>query len=109
MLNGCEILSGSIRNHDLDALTKAFAIVGRSEQEIREKFGGMYTAFEYGVPPHGGFAFGFDRLMMILCDEDNIRDIYAFPKSGKAQDTMMDAPGYIDEEQMRELGIMLRP
>jgi aspartyl-tRNA synthetase len=71
--NGYEILSGSIRNHSAEALVKAFNIVGKGEQEVKDKFGAMYTAFQYGVPPHGGFAFGFDRFLMILRDEDNIR------------------------------------
>lgn len=106
--NGYEILSGSIRNHDIASLVKAFEIVGKGEEEVKEKFGAMYQAFQYGVPPHGGFAFGFDRLMMILRDEANIREIYAFPKSGKAEDVMMNAPAYIDEEQLRELHIKVR-
>ena len=107
--NGYEILSGSIRNHSVEALVKAFNVVGKSEDDVRTKFGAMYNAFQYGVPPHGGFAFGFDRLFMILVDETNIREIYAFPKNGKAQDAMMDAPGYVDDSQLRELGIDLRP
>jgi len=106
--NGYEILSGSIRNHNLEALVKAFNIVGKGEEEVKEKFGAMYSAFQYGVPPHGGFAFGFDRLLMILRDETNIREIYAFPKSGKAEDAMMNAPAYVDEEQLRELHIKVR-
>lgn len=106
--NGYEILSGSIRNHDIEALVKAFNVVGKGEAEVKEKFGAMYTAFQYGVPPHGGFAFGFDRLLMILSDETNIREIYAFPKSGKAEDAMMNAPAPVDEEQLRELHIRVR-
>lgn len=106
--NGYEILSGSIRNHDINALVKAFEIVGKGEAEVKEKFGAMYTAFQYGVPPHGGFAFGFDRLLMILRDEANIREIYAFPKSGKAEDVMMNAPTTVDEMQLRELHIKIR-
>ncbi len=107
-LNGYEILSGSIRNHDLELLTEAFRMVGRPEEEVKTKFGGMYEAFQYGVPPHGGFAFGVDRLIMILMGEENIRDIYAFPKSGKAQDAMMNAPSEVDEESIKELHITLR-
>lgn len=107
-LNGYEILSGSIRNHDLELLTEAFRMVGRSEEEVKNKFGGMYEAFQYGVPPHGGFAFGIDRFMMILLNEDNIRDMYAFPKSGKAQDAMMNAPSDVDEENLKELHIKLK-
>jgi aspartyl-tRNA synthetase len=107
-LNGYEILSGSIRNHDLWALIKAFEIVGKGEAEVKEKFGAMYEAFGYGVPPHGGFAFGFDRLFMILSDETNIREMYAFPKSGKAEDAMMRAPSNVDEKQLEELHIDIR-
>ncbi|MDD2487753.1 MAG: aspartate--tRNA ligase [Candidatus Gracilibacteria bacterium] len=106
--NGYEILSGSIRNHDLKALTKAMEMVGKSEQDVKNKFGAMYNAFQFGVPPHGGFAFGFDRLMMILTDEENIRAIYAFPKSGKAEDAMMNAPSFLEPEQLEELHIDIR-
>lgn len=104
-LNGYEILSWSIRNHDLELLTAAFKVVGRDEAEIEEKFGGMYEAFQYGVPPHGGFAFWIDRFMMVLRNEDNIRDMYAFPKSGKAQDTMMNAPSELPSEDLEVLSI----
>ncbi len=106
--NGFEILSGSIRNHDVETLVKAFEMVWRTEAEVKEKFGAMYEAFQYGVPPHGGFAIGMDRFMMILKDEDNIREIYAFPKSGKAQDIMMNAPSVIDTEQLDELHIEVK-
>lgn len=75
---------------------------------MKEKFGAMYNAFQYGVPPHGGFAFGFDRLLMILKDEENIREVYAFPKSGKAEDVMMNAPSYIDDADLKVLGIEVR-
>jgi len=103
--NGYEILSGSIRNHSTQNLINAFKIVGRNEQEVKTKFGAMYEAFQYGVPPHGWFAIGMDRLMMIYKDEDNIRDIYAFPKTGKAQDIMMNSPMRVEELQLKELGI----
>lgn len=103
--NGYEILSGSIRNHDGDVLIKAFEKVGKWEKEVKDKFGAMYEAFQYGAPPHGGFAFGFDRLLMILKDEENIREIYAFPKSGRAEDVMMWAPSYLDEWQLSEMHI----
>ncbi len=105
--NGFEVLSGSIRNHDVEALVKAFELVGRTEDEVKEKFGAMYEAFQYGVPPHGGFAIGMDRIMMILKDEPNIREVYAFPKSGKAQDMMMNAPAFIEDEQLTELALEL--
>ena len=107
-LNGYEILSGSIRNHDISSLVKAFEIVGKGEAEVKEKFWAMYEAFGYGVPPHGGFAFGFDRVLMILSDETNIREIYAFPKSGKAEDAMMRATSSVDEKQLEELHIEVR-
>lgn len=107
-LNGYEILSGSIRNHNLELLIEAFRMVGRSEEEIKTKFGGMYEAFQYGVPPHGWFAFWIDRFMMILQKEENIRDMYAFPKSGKAQDAMMNAPSDVEPELLKELHISLK-
>ncbi len=103
--NGYEILSGSIRNHDLAALVAAFEKVGRTEQEVKDKFWAMYEAFQFGVPPHGWFAIWMDRFMMILKDEENIREIYAFPKSWKAQDAMMNAPTEIEDEQLAELSI----
>ena len=103
--NGYEILSGSIRNHDADVLIKAFEKVGKWEKEVKDKFGAMYEAFQFGAPPHGWFAFGFDRLLMILKDEENIREIYAFPKSGRAEDVMMGAPSFLDEAQLTEMHI----
>lgn len=106
--NGYEILSGAIRNHDVDSLVKAFETVGRSAEEVKEKFGAMYEAFQYGVPPHGGFAIGMDRLMMIYLDEENIRDMYAFPKSGKGRDEMMNSPIAVEQEQLDELGLEMR-
>jgi len=103
--NGFEILSGSIRNHDVESLVMAFEKVGRKKQEVMDKFWAMYEAFQYGVPPHGWFAIGMDRFMMILKDENNIREVYAFPKSWKAQDLMMNAPSFIEQEQLDELHI----
>ena len=82
---------------------KAFEKIGRSAEEVKEKFGAVYEAFQYGVPPHGWFAIGIDRLMMIYLDEENIRDIYAFPKSWKAQDVMMNSPVKVEDEQLTEL------
>ncbi|MCS6982867.1 MAG: aspartate--tRNA ligase [Candidatus Absconditabacterales bacterium] len=106
--NGYEILSGSIRNHDPEVLIKAFEEAGYGVDEIKKRFGTMYEAFQYGPPPHGGFAIGFDRLLMILVDEDNIREVYAFPKSGRAQDVMMGAPSVIDTKELDVLGIQVK-
>ncbi len=103
--NGFEILSGSVRNHDVESLVKAFEAVGRTKEEVEEKFGAMYEAFQYWVPPHGWFAIGMDRFMMILKDEHNIREVYAFPKSGNAQDFMMNAPAVVEDEQLADLHI----
>lgn len=103
--NGYEILSGAIRNHDIESLVKAFETVGRSADEVKEKFGAVYEAFQYGVPPHGWFAIGFDRLMMIYLNENNIRDVYAFPKSGKAQDMMMNSPIAVESDMLEELSL----
>lgn len=104
-LNGYEILSGSIRNHSPEILIKAFEKVGYGREEILKRFGGLYNAFQYGAPPHGGWAIGFDRFFMILSDEPNIRDTYAFPKSQSGQDLMMNAPSEITKEQLEELNI----
>ncbi len=108
-LNGYEMLSGSIRNHEPETLVKAFETIGYSRDEVLKRFGGMYNAFQYGAPPHGGWAIGFDRLLMVLIDEPNIRDVYAFPKNSNGVDVMMDAPSVLDEIQLQECGIMLRP
>lgn len=107
VLNGFEISSGAIRNHRPDIMYKAFEIAGYSKQQVDERFGGMIRAFEYGAPPHGGIAPGVDRLMMVLFDLENIRDIYAFPKNGKAQDLMMGSPSSVDPRQLGELHIQL--
>jgi len=106
--NGYEISSGAIRNHDPKIMYKAFEIAGYSKKEVDKKFGHMIRAFEYGAPPHGGIAPGIDRLLMILFDCKSIRDIYAFPKDGQARDAMMDAPGEVDEKQLKELGLKIR-
>jgi aspartyl-tRNA synthetase len=106
--NGFEILSGSIRNHDIESLVKAFETVWRTKEEVKEKFGAMYEAFQYWVPPHWGFWIGMDRFMMILKDEENIREVYAFPKSWNAQDLMMNAPAIVDEEQLNDIHIEIK-
>lgn len=107
VLNGFELASGSIRNHEPETLVKAFEIVGYGRDEVVKKFGGLYNAFHYGAPPHGGWAIGIDRLMMILMDEPNIRDIYAFPLSSNGVDLLMNAPSEVDKKQLEDVGLML--
>lgn len=109
VLNGYELASGSIRNHDPELLVKVFEKIGHSRERILEKFSGLYEAFQYGAPPHGGWAIGVDRLLMVLLDEPNIRDTYAFPLNSSGIDPLMNAPSEISAEQMAELGIVLAP
>jgi len=106
-LNGFELASGSIRNHEPETLVKAFEIVGYGREEVIRKFGGMYNAFHYGAPPHGGWAIGLDRLLMLLLDEPNIRDIYAFPLSSNGVDVLMGAPGDVDQKQLDDVGLQI--
>lgn len=105
--NGFEISSGAIRNHRPDIMYKAFEIAGYPHEEVDKRFGGMIRAFQFGAPPHGGIAPGVDRLMMVLWECPSIRDIYAFPKNGKAQDAMMGAPSVVTDKQLKELGIKI--
>lgn len=105
--NGFEVGGGSIRITDPKIQEKIFTILGHSKKEIKEKFGHLLEAFEYGVPPHGGIALGFDRLMMIAAGEKSIREVIAFPVNSSGQTAVMDAPGEVEEEQLRELGISL--
>jgi len=103
--NGFELSSGAIRNHRPDIMYRAFAIAGYTQEDVDQKFGGMIKAFQFGAPPHGGCAPGIDRLMMVLWECPSIRDIYAFPKNGKAQDVMMGAPSFVSDQQLKELHI----
>ncbi len=108
VLNGVELSSGAVRNTDLETMVEAFKLVGYSEEVVKEKFGALYTAFQYGVPPHAGIAPGVDRMVMLLLDEQSIREVVLFPMNGKAQDLMMDAPREVTEKQLREVHIKIR-
>ena len=103
--NGIELSSGAIRNHRPDIMYKAFAVAGYSRELVDEKFRGMINALQYGAPPHGGIAPGIDRIVMLIANEPNIREVIAFPMNQKAQDLMMNAPGRVSDEQLRELNI----
>ncbi len=105
--NGIELSSGAIRNHDPDIMIKAFEIAGYPPEVTKEKFKGMFNAFQYGAPPHGGCAPGIDRMIMLLADEPNIREVIAFPLNQQAQDLMMNAPSSVSEKQLKELHIKL--
>ncbi len=105
--NGIELSSGAIRNHQPDVMYRAFEIAGYSKADVEEKFGFMLNAFRYGAPPHGGIAPGVDRMVMLLAQESNIREVIAFPMNQKAQDLMMNAPGTVGEKQLRELHLKI--
>ena len=106
--NGVEMASGAVRNHDPEVMKKAFAVVGLGEDVIEEKFGALYTAFQYGAPPHAGMAPGIDRMLMMLLDEDSIRETIAFPLNANGADSLMQAPSDISELQLREAHIKIR-
>ena len=106
--NGVELSSGAVRNHDLDIMVKAFEIAGYSEEDLKTKFGALYNAFQFGAPPHAGMAPGIDRMIMLLRNEDNIREVIAFPMNVNAQDLMCGAPGIVTETQLREAHIKVR-
>ncbi len=107
VLNGFEVSSGAIRNHDPEIMYEAFKIAGYQKEEVKKRFGAMIRAFEYGAPPHGGNAPGVDRILMTLNDWGSIRDIYAFPKDGKGRDVMMNSPSPVTDKQLKELGIKI--
>jgi aspartyl-tRNA synthetase len=108
VLNGYEAGGGSIRNHNPEALRKVLEIMGNSEEEIKDQFGHMLEAFEYGAPPHGGIAPGIDRIVMILANEPNIREVIAIPKTGDARDLMMDAPSTLPTKRLTEANIQVK-
>ena len=106
--NGVELSSGAVRNHDLDIMVKAFAIAGYTEEELKTKFGALYTAFQFGAAPHAGMAPGIDRMLMLLCGEESIREVVAFPMSSSGQDLLCGAPCEVTEAQLRETHIKIR-
>lgn len=108
VLNGCEICSGGLRNYNPETMIKAFAIAGYGPDVVKEKFGGMYAAFQYGAPPHGGCAFGLDRLVQIMLGADNLREVVLFPTNQRGQDLMLGAPREVTEQQLREVHIQVR-
>ena len=103
--NGYEMASGAVRNHDPKTMLKAFEIAGYNEEDVKKKFGALYTAFQYGTPPHAGAAPGLDRMVMLIADSDNIREVIAFPKNKKARDVMMNAPSIVSEQQLKDVHI----
>ena len=105
--NGVELSSGAIRNHKPEIMYKAFEIAGYKKEEVEKKFSGMLNALKFGAPPHGGSAPGIDRIVMLLADEPNIREVIAFPMNQQAMDLMMEAPAEINKERLEELGLKL--
>ena len=106
--NGIELSSGAIRNHIPELMYKLFSIAGYDKQQVNKKFSGMINALSYGAPPHGGIAPGIDRIIMLLANEKNIREVTMFPMNQHAQDLMMNAPSSIDEKQLKELNLALK-
>ena len=105
--NGYEVASGAVRNHNPEIMVKAFEIAGYKEEDIKERFGALYTAFQYGAPPHAGAAPGLDRMVMLVADSSNIREVIAFPKNKKARDLLMRAPSVVTEEQLKDVHIKI--
>jgi aspartyl-tRNA synthetase len=106
--NGTELSSGAVRNHDPGIMLKAFEIAGYSEKDILSKFPSLYRAFSYGAPPHAGMAPGIERILMLLTDSENIREVTAFPMSSGAQDLLLGAPSEVSEEQLKEIHVKIR-
>ena len=105
--NGIELSSGAVRNHDIQIMLKAFSMAGYTEEEVKNKFGALYTAFQFGAPPHAGIAPGIDRMLMLLTNSETIREVIAFPLNSKAQDLMMGAPGNVRRDQLRDVHILV--
>ena len=105
--NGYEVASGAVRNHNPELMVKAFEIAGYSEEEVKNRFGALYNAFQYGTPPHAGAAPGLDRIVMLVADSKNIREVIAFPKNKKARDLLMRAPSKVHEQQLKDVHIRI--
>ena len=105
--NGYEIASGAVRNHNPEIMVKAFEIAGYTEKDVKERFGALYNAFQYGTPPHAGAAPGIDRIVMLIAETKNIREVIAFPKNKKARDVLMNSPSIVTEEQLKDVHIKL--
>ena len=105
--NGYEMASGAVRNHNPEIMVKAFEIAGYTEEDVKTKFGALYNAFQYGTPPHAGAAPGIDRMVMLIEDSSNIREVIAFPKNKRARDLLMRAPSKVSEEQLKDVHIKL--
>ena len=106
--NGVELSSGAVRNHRPDVMIQAFKLAGYSAEEVEKRFGALFRAFHYGAPPHAGMAPGVDRMIMLLKNEENIREVIAFPMNSNAQDMLLGAPNTVSEQQLREVHIKLR-
>ena len=106
--NGVELVSGAVRNHKIEVMIKSFEIAGYTEEDVKMKFGSLYNAFKFGAPPHAGMALGIDRLIMMLLEEDSIREVIAFPLNSNAQDLLLGAPTEVTEQQLREVHIKVR-
>jgi aspartyl-tRNA synthetase len=105
--NGVELSSGAVRNHNPEIMIRAFEIVGLGEEDVKAKFPAMYNAFTYGAPPHAGAAPGIDRMVMLLCGEESIREVITFPMNKTAQDLMMDAPTTVSQKQLDDVHILI--
>ena len=106
--NGYELASGAVRNHDTDVMIKAFEIAGYTEDDVKQRFGSLFNAFTYGAPPHAGAAPGIDRMIMLLLEETNIREVIAFPKNSKARDLLMRAPSVVAKSQLDDVHIKIK-
>ncbi|MEG1846240.1 MAG: amino acid--tRNA ligase-related protein, partial [Oscillospiraceae bacterium] len=106
--NGVELSSGAVRNHKPEVMVKAFELAGYSADEVEKRFGALFNAFHYGAPPHAGMAPGVDRMIMLLKDEENIREVIAFPMNSNAQDMLLGSPNTVSEQQLRDVHIKLR-